>query len=157
MPLTLIPVVTAVTLACAEPFPPDRESGWIEARTPCTLSHDHDLTYIRVWTDEAAFGPYLRHDAPYPAGATLLKGMYRDERCEELHGWVTMVKLAEGSDPENHDWEWRRFRADGSELEDPRRIPYSCIDCHVWHCAELPYGWDLTCNRDGPEPEGPPP
>jgi hypothetical protein len=159
MSFALIAVMTTAAFGCgADPFPPESEPGWIEARTPaCVLSHDHDLTFIRVWTDEGAHQPYVQQAGVYPVGARLLKGLYRDEDCLDLTGWVTMEKLAEGSAPELYDWDWQRFRADGSVLDDPRRVPYGCVDCHVWHCEEPPYGNDLTCNPNGPEPIGPRP
>ena len=151
-------MLAAVAGSCGDPFPPASDPGWVEVRTPCTLSHDHDLTYIRVWADPLAHDPYTNlGSSPYPVGATLLKGMYRDERCEQLVSWVTMEKLPEGTAPEEYDWDWHRFDDDGSEIIDPRRIPYTCIDCHAWHCAEPPYGFDLSCTPNGPEPITPPP
>lgn len=138
-------------------FPPGEPGEWVEAREPCKLSHDHDLSFIRVWADEGALGPYQDFQTPYPVGARLLKGLYRDERCEELIGYVTMEKLEAGAAPEAMDWRWRRFRANGEEVVDPRRIPYTCVDCHAWHCGEPPYGWDLTCSREGLEPPWDPP
>jgi hypothetical protein len=156
-----VSLVLAVSVLGCGPegaFPPEMDpDAWIEARPPCTLSHDHDLTYIRVWADPAAHPIYTTFDGAYPAGATLLKGMYRDEECEELVGFVTMVKLEPGSAPEDMDWDWRRYDETGHEMVNPRRIPSTCVDCHVWHCGEQPYGWDLTCSQEGVEPPGPPP
>lgn len=143
----------------ASSFPPDVEpDAWTEARYPsCTLSHDHDLTFIRVFANDSALEPYTTFDAPYPEGAALLKGLYRDEECSELVGFVTMEKLTLGSSPDTMDWDWRRFDEAGAEVVNPRQIPSRCVDCHAWHCGELPYGWDMTCSREGIEPPGPPP
>ncbi len=152
-----ISVVAVAACGPNDPFPPGAEEDWTEARSGCRLSHDHDLTYVRVWADEGALAPYTSQEGSYPVGARLLKGMYRDEQCEELFGYVTMEKLAEGTSPETWDWDFRRFDAQGSELINPRRIPSTCVDCHTWHCFEPPYGLDLTCAEDGPEPPGPPP
>lgn len=153
-------VLGVFAIACGPQtaFPPEVEPDvWIESRPPCTLSHDHDLTFIRVWTDGAAHGPYTTFEGAYPVGARLLKGMYRDEQCEELIAFVTMEKLEPGTSPETQDWDFRRFDAAGTEVIDRRRIPSTCVDCHTWHCGELPYGWDLTCSQEGIEPPGLPP
>ncbi len=155
--MTLL-VVGALGCGPAPVLPPDVEpEAWIEARPPCTLSHDHDLAFIRVWASPAAHGPYTTFEGAYPPGASLLKAMYADEGCDELIGFVTMEKLEEGRAPEDMDWGWHRFDEDGAEVVNPRRIPSTCVDCHVWHCGELPYGWDLTCSQDGLEPLGPAP
>lgn len=135
-----------------DPFPEGFPEEWTEARVPCRLSHDHDLTYIRVFADELAYAPYTTFESPYPPGARILKALYYDEQCEELLGYVTMEKLAAGESPDHFDWRWREFNAEGVENDDRRRIPDTCIDCHAWHCPEPPYGWDLTCEEDGPEP-----
>lgn len=153
-------LATTAVLGCgpAPAFPPDVEpDAWIESRPPCTVSHDHDLSYIRVWTDAAAHEHYTTFEGAYPPGATLLKGMYADAECEELIGFVTMEKLEHGAAPENMDWDWHRFDATGAEVLNPRRIPSTCVDCHLWHCGELPYGWDLTCSQEGLQPPGLPP
>lgn len=147
-----------VALGCGPPagdapFPADYESSWREARDACTISHDHELRYIRVFTDDLAFGPYTRQDGPYPAGARLLKAEYDDPDCTELLSFVLMEKQEPGSTPsDEHDWSWRRFDPDRREVHDPRQIPFTCIDCHEWHCAEAPYGWDYTCPPGSPEP-----
>ncbi len=135
------------------PFPEDYEASWREARDACTISHDHELRYIRVFTNEAAFEPYTLHEQPYPVGATLLKAEYDDPDCTELLSYVLMEKLAPGAaPPDEFGWSWRRFDPDRREVHDARTIPFTCIDCHEWHCAEAPYGWDYTCPPGAPEP-----
>lgn len=135
------------------PFPADYERTWSEARERCTLSHDHELRYIRVFANDAALGPYSRQDAPYPPGAALLKAEYDDPDCSELLSFVLMEKLAPGTTPpDEHDWTWRRFDAQRREIVDRRAIPSTCIDCHAWHCEEPPYGWDYTCPPGSIEP-----
>lgn len=152
-------LLAPLVAACgpSDPFPPGTEDDWLEAREPCRLSHDHDLTYIRVWADDAAYSVYTTQEGEYPVGARLLKGMYRDELCEELFAYVTMEKLPAGTSSETWDWDFRRYDAMGNEIVNPRRIPSTCVDCHAWHCPEPPYGLDLTCAQGGPEPPGPPP
>lgn len=135
-------------------IPADFE-GYTEARTPCVLSHDHSLRYVRVFADDDALGPYTRADAPYPTGARLLKAEYDDDACSELLGYVLMTKLEPGTASFDRDWDWARFDAEGQRISDPRFIPSTCVDCHTWHCAAPPYGWDFTCTEGAPEP--PPP
>ena len=138
------------------PFPADYEASWTEARETCTLSHDHELRYIRVFANDGALGPYSRRDAPYAPGAALLKAEYADPDCTELLSYVYMEKLEPGIGPvEEHDWSWRRFDPDRREVFDPRFIPATCIDCHAWHCEDPPYGWDYTCPPGSPEPTMP--
>lgn len=135
------------------PFPADYERAWTEAREACTLSHDHELRYIRVFANDSALGPYSRQDAPYAPGAALLKAEYADPDCAELLSYVYMEKLEPGiGPPEEHDWSWRRFDAERREVIDRRFIPQTCIDCHAWHCEDAPYGWDYTCPPGSIEP-----
>jgi hypothetical protein len=135
------------------PFPVDYETQWREARPPCELSHDHELRWVRVFANELAFDPYTRHDRPYQPGAILLKAEYDDRACAEVVSYVVMERLPNGTTPPGeHDWTWRRFGPDRREIEDDPTIPFVCVDCHDWHCRELPYGWDYTCVPDGIEP-----
>ncbi len=129
------------------PFPEDFERELFEARTPCTLSHDHDLRYIRVFANGGAFESYTRYgeQIPYETDALLLKVEYYDEACTEIRGYTTMRKLPVGSDPAHLDWEWQKFGADRVPRNDPRTVPSTCITCHSFHCAEPPYGWDYSC------------
>jgi len=137
-----------------EPFPRDYETRWREARTPCVLSHDHELRYVRVFADDAALDPYVTGAGAFPPGATLLKAEYDDPECTELLSYVLMEKLEPGaSPPGEHDWTWRRFDPDRTEVDDPRFIPSTCIDCHDYHCREAPYGNDYTCTPGAPEPD----
>ncbi|MBN8612248.1 MAG: hypothetical protein J0L92_16760 [Deltaproteobacteria bacterium] len=137
----------------SEPFPTDYETRWREARTPCVLSHDHELRYVRVFADDAAFLPYTTGTGTFTPGATLLKAEYDDPACTELLSYVLMVKLEPGTTPpEEHDWTWQRFDPDRTEIHDPRFIPQTCLDCHDYHCAAPPYGHDYTCTPGAPEP-----
>lgn len=152
----LIVLLTACGGPGEGPFPADYESRWEEARTPCTLSHDHELRYIRVFANDLAYAPYTSATGTYAPGAMLLKAEYDDATCTELLSYVLMEKLEPGaSPPGEHDWTWRRFESDRSEVNDPRFIPSTCIDCHDFHCREAPYGLDFTCPEGAPEP--PPP
>lgn len=135
------------------PFPDDYRTRWREARRPCTLSHDHELRYIRVFANELAYGPYTSASAPYSTGAILLKEEYEDRACSELVSIVTMEKLAPGeAPPEELGWRWRRFGPNLQEIVDPMSIPSTCTTCHAFHCREPPYGWDYTCPPGSIEP-----
>jgi hypothetical protein len=136
------------------PFPLDFETEWTEARTPCTLSHDHELTYIRVFADDAALGPYTLNVEPYPVGARLLKVEYTDEACTDVLDYVMMERLAEGSAPADLDWRWLRFDRERRLVTERRFEPETCINCHTCHCGALPYGWQFTCSIAGIEPPG---
>ena len=136
------------------PFPVEFETEWTEARTPCTLSHDHELTYIRVFADDAALGPYtLRRDF-YPPGARLLKVEYTDEACTEIIDYVMMERLADGAAPADLDWRWLRYDAGRELVVDRRTEPERCINCHTCHCGMPPFGWQFTCSLEGLEPAG---
>jgi hypothetical protein len=154
-----VPAAVLLVSGCPAPdapFPPDYETRWREARVPCQLSHDHELRYVRVFADEAAYGPYTTGTGTFPVGATLFKAEYDDPACTEVLSYVLMVKEEPGSTPpEEHDWSWRRFDPDRHEVIDPRAIPTTCIDCHDYHCAAPPYGNDFTCTPGAPEPMRP--
>jgi hypothetical protein len=136
------------------PFPADFETTWTEARESCTLSHDHELTYIRVFADDAAVDPYTYQVEPYPVGARLLKVEYDDEDCTDIVDYVMMERLENGAAPADLDWRWLRYDADRRLVTDRRFEPERCIDCHTCHCGMLPYGWELTCSISGEEPPG---
>lgn len=136
------------------PFPADYETAWNEARTPCTLSHDHELRYIRVFVNDLALDAYTTHESRYPEGAALLKAEYDDPECQSLIDYVLMERLGPGEAPENLEWAWERYDADRHLVTDRRFEPETCINCHVCHCGEPPYGWQLTCPEGAPEPVG---
>jgi hypothetical protein len=144
------------TLACGgpgEPFPDDYETRFREARVPCQISHDHELRYVRVFASETAYDPYVEGTGAFPPGASLIKAEYDDPACTELLSYVLMVKQPAGSTSADlHDWSWQRFGPDRSPVDDPREIPFVCVDCHDFHCREAPYGNDYTCTPGAPEP-----
>ncbi len=152
---SLLALLGLSALGCdpPRPFPADYETRWRETRVPCQISHDHALRYVRVFADDAAFAPYTTGVGDYPTGATLLKAEYDDPECSELLAYVVMVKLEPGSGvPGEHDWTWRQFEPDLTEVHDLRLIPTTCIDCHDYHCAAPPLGNDYTCTPGAPEP-----
>lgn len=140
----------------AEPDPifPEDVAEWKEGR-PCAFTHEHDLRYIRVVTDEAADVPYQALDAayPYPVGATLVKLEYDDEACTELIAYTAMQKQPAGYSEAGADWRWQRLDADRNVLEDGEIS--SCITCHQHHCTwpicgYEACGFDLTCGQELP-------
>ena len=159
--LVLVLALSVLALGCERPrphddapFPEDFETSWTEARTPCTLSHDHELTYIRVFADALALAPYTERVEPYPTGARLLKVEYADEGCTEIRDYVVMERLESGSAPADLDWRWLRYDDQRRLVTDRRFEPDRCINCHTCHCAVPPYGWQFTCSLDGLEPAG---
>jgi hypothetical protein len=156
-PFSLLAFALAVFGTChpseAPPFPPNYETQWREARAPCTLSHDHELRWIRVFANDRAYEPYVSQSGPYPPGAILLKAEYDDRACTELVSIVVMEKMEPGATPPSElGWRWRRFGPDRREIIDPSAIPSTCTTCHEFHCREPPYGWDYTCPPGSIEP-----
>lgn len=153
---------TAITLGALagcpgpsdEPFPEDYETSWTEARTRCTLSHDHELRYIRVFVNDLALEAYTTREERYPPGAALLKAEYDDPDCTSLIDYVLMERLGPGEAPENLEWRWERYDPERNIMTDRRFEPETCINCHVCHCGAPPYGWQLTCPEGAPEPDG---
>jgi hypothetical protein len=134
-------------------FPSD-VATWQEGR-PCGFTHEHDLRYIRVVTDEAAEVPYQALDAqyPYPVGATLVKLEYDDEDCTTLLGYTAMQKQQSGYSKTGHDWRWQRVDKDRTVIEDGEIDV--CITCHQHHCTWPMCGYadcgiDLTCGQELP-------
>jgi hypothetical protein len=135
------------------PFPRDYETAWTETRPPCRFNHDHELRYIRTFGDALAAEPHIRiGDLGFPEGATLLKVEYADDRCTELLSYVTMTKLAPGTGRATAGWRWQRWTPSRREVDDPRRIPDTCVNCHTYHCERPPFGFDYAC-APGMEPE----
>lgn len=124
-------------------FPEDYERSYVEVRN-CRGSGDHDLNNIRILVDAAALAPYQGREAPFPAGAVVLKEEYDfgDTSCSgELKQWTVMRKLADGSAPETLDWAWQ-------QVDESRRVVDEdaprCIGCHQG-CGVEPDGYGWTC------------
>lgn len=124
-------------------FPADYASTFKEART-CRQSTEHDLNRIRVLADPAAFSPYANRDAPFPAGAVLLKEEYdiSDTNCTgPIKQWTLMKRLATGSSPKTLDWHWERVDPSRTVVQsDASR----CYNCHS-QCTPEVNGYLDTC------------
>lgn len=85
---------------------------------------------------------------PFPEGARFLKYEYEHAGCEDddLVSIVVTERLADDSYPNGWDWRWQRIAPDGTVEEDG--APGRCLNCHIDHCGEVPYGWDLRCVPD---------
>jgi hypothetical protein len=85
---------------------------------------------------------------PFPEGARFLKYEYEHAGCEDddLGSIVVTERLADDSYPNRWDWRWQRIAPDGIVEEDG--APGRCLNCHIDHCGEVPYGWDLRCVPD---------
>jgi hypothetical protein len=126
-------------------FPLDVEQAFAEVRD-CRQSIDHDLTFIRVFADAAAFGPYSTRAAAFPAESVVAKVEYVDDACATRAGFAAMKKRPVGEDVDAGDWRWQRADADGSVTESG--APQRCVTCHR-ACGEPPDGYDWTCAADG--------
>lgn len=150
MPLRLLLLLAVVTSACADDdggvqpvFPADYETTYTEVRD-CRTSGDHDLNHIRVLADQAALGPYLDHDAPFPEGSVIIKEEYDfgDNDCTgDIKQWTVMQRLPNGTSTETLDWYWQRVDASRNVLGEntPR-----CWGCHSL-CTPDVGGYDFTC------------
>ena len=109
--------------------------------TFCERSPDHGLRYVRIFADDAALGPYLDRDRPFPELSVVIKPEYSDPNCESL-ALVTAMRREAGSDAEGGDWHWQTVGADNAVSEDG--IIASCRTCHA-SCGPPPAGFDWMC------------
>lgn len=123
-------------------FPADVEEAFEEARD-CRRSIDHDLSFVRVFADATAHGPYTTRAEPFPAGATLVKVQYADEECVDVVGFVAMQKRVTGEAPDSGDWIWQRASAERGVLE--HGDLQSCVFCHSG--CNVAGGYDWTCTE----------
>jgi hypothetical protein len=125
-------------------FRADYASSFVQVR-PCRTSPDHDLNNVRVLADPLAAGPYQMRDRPFPTGAIVLKEEHDldDATCTgKIVAFTVMVKLADGSDPEQLDWHWQKVDATRTVQTDnePR-----CYSCHTT-CGVPPDGYLGNCS-----------
>lgn len=153
-PLALVLAALAALAGACEPdpqappapeplLPEDWAARYTEVR-PCMPSGDHDLDNVRIVVDDAALGPYLDRDAPFPVGAVVVKPQYDfgDTTCSgDIVRWTIMVKREAGSAPDQLDWHWQTIDPDRTVVDEdlPR-----CIACHTG-CGVPPDGYDGTC------------
>lgn len=128
----------------AEPalFPEDYAATYQEVRD-CRFSLEHDLTRMRVLAAPDAMAVYQARNAPFAAGAVVLKPQYdsTDMTCSEILYFTVMQKLEPGSSPDTLDWAWQKVGPDGKPMEaDLQR----CIACHTG-CGKPPEGHDGVC------------
>lgn len=150
-----IAVALALTAACtSEPvvhtvdviFPTDAPTAWRQVRD-CRHSHEHDLNYVRVVANDLAYDRYLKWDAPFPVGATLLKLEYDDAACSHLVRYTAMQKREKGADPDRGDWHWQATSPQRT-VDDNASISF-CVGCHTAHCRDdNGTGFDLTCAEE---------
>lgn len=128
----------------AEPalFPEDYAATYQEVRD-CRFSLEHDLTRMRVLAAPDAMAVYQARNAPFAAGAVVLKPQYdsTDMTCSEILYFTVMQKLEPGSSPDTLDWAWQKVDPEGKPMEaDLQR----CIACHTG-CGKPPEGHDGVC------------
>jgi len=81
--------------------------------------------YVQIWANGVALDDLEN----LPEGSIVVKEGYSDEAGEELNAITVMERREPGYDPENGDWFWGRFRADGTPTH-AGRVGF-CADCHA--------------------------
>ena len=124
-------------------FPMDYALTYTEVRG-CRPSGDHELNVVRVLAAPDAVSTYQDRNAPFSAGALMLKEEYEfgDDTCSgPLQQWTVMRKLAPATGQETMGWEWQRVNAERQVLDE---TPTRCVACHGG-CGRPPDGHDGTC------------
>ena len=132
-------------------FPADYATTFKEVR-PCRAqaSPDHDLHYVRILADPAAFAPYTKRDAAFPVGAVVLKEEYENEGCKDLVLWTAMRQEAAGYDATTGDWHWQEVGKDRAVTADG--VVKRCASCHRAGNPDAPNdqtGYRFTCSWPG--------
>jgi hypothetical protein len=135
----------SVLAGCGAPavVPADYERTYQEVRD-CRRSGDHDLNFIRVLTDPAAFEAYQQRDRAFPLNAVVMKVEYADQDCTDVAGFTAMKKLETGAATEGGDWQWQKLDGRRRVLEDGQ--PPGCVGCHR-PCQGGTQGHDWTCTE----------
>lgn len=124
-------------------WPNDWEKSYTQAR-PCSAMHsiDHDLHYVKIWTDKASAAPYQTKDPKQPLanGAVILKPEYEDKNCSVLVTFTAM-RREKGFDPAHGDWHWQKADPSGAVVQDGKID--RCFMCHGG--ASCAYDW--TCGE----------
>jgi hypothetical protein len=124
-------------------FPADYAATYQQVRN-CRASLEHDLMRIRVLAAPEALATYNMRNAPFPAGAIVLKEEYAmgDMACAgPIMSFTVMQKLDAGSSAATLDWSWQEVSGDRrTTTTDVRR----CTGCHSG-CGKPPEGFDGTC------------
>lgn len=82
-----------------------------------------------VYVDEAANAPFDAKQGPYPEGARIVKPQFDSKSAEAPVNVTVMKKMASGYDPDNGDWYYGVYGADGSVLNEGKLE--ACIQCHT--------------------------
>jgi len=125
-------------------FPSEYASSYVEVR-PCRTSTEHDLDNVKIYADPASASTYTMRDAPFAAGAVILKEEYSiaDTNCVgPILLWTAMEKLPANTAPETLDWHWQKVDETRTVVTDNERRCYSCHE----GCGVAPNGFDGTCS-----------
>jgi hypothetical protein len=122
-------------------FPEDYDATYREVRD-CRRSIDHDIRYVRVLADPAAYEPYVGRTLPFPVGAVVLKLEYIDEGCTDLDRFSVMRREEPGfGGPEYMDWYFQRVNLRREVIVDNEE---RCTRCHS-ECVLVMGGYEGTC------------
>jgi hypothetical protein len=126
-------------------FPEDYAATYLEVRN-CRRSIDHDVNFVRVLADPAAYEPYMGRTAEFPVGAVVLKVEYVEEAdCladADIERWSVMRKEEPGFGGDEYvDWYFQRVNVRREVISDNEE---RCTRCHS-ECGVLPDGYDGTC------------
>jgi hypothetical protein len=113
--------------------------------------------FVQIWYNETtATAEAGEQGTQMPAGSILVKEGYLDGEGTDLKA-ITVMKKVEGFDPDNGDWYWASYAADGSVYTSGASD--FCSSCHaaanhdyVLFLDELP---EDTGGGEAPEDTGP--
>lgn len=110
---------------------------WVQITPKPVVSMGHSNNWVGIYVDERAKDTYLSAGSPYPECARIVKPIYNDGTGESVRKLTVMVKMSPGYDPENGDWWYATYDADGGRAWKQGRLG-DCISCHK-HAAETDY------------------
>jgi hypothetical protein len=137
-PLIAVPLLLLTATACSSLGTPadqteaaelwqesagHREWGYFDQHVGIQKGKSPHGKFVATYINDVADG----NQAAPPMGSILVKENYRSEDPSTLDS-LTVMKRITGYDPDNDDWFWARYKADGTVTHSGR--VEMCIDCH---------------------------
>jgi len=110
---------------------------WTKVTRKPVVSKGHNNNWVGIYVDDLAKETYLSASAPYRECATIVKPIYDDPNGLSVRKLTIMVKMPAGYDPENGDWWYGDYDAQGTRARKQGKLP-GCIPCHK-QAAETDY------------------
>ncbi len=98
-------------------------TGWSGPAPSCDGTHG---PLVDIWTNAVAADALAAGTNPLPDGATLIKQGYDEDGVTPRN--LTVMRKLTGFDPDNGDWFWGQYDADGAELASG--AVSGCTGCH---------------------------